>query len=506
MKAASVRIVVVATAAATLAGCAVGPDFHSPAAPVAGGYTATKLPPQTAAAPVGGGAAQRFAIARDVSAQWWSLFRSPALDRLVDQGLAGNPSLAAARAALAAAQENLAAGDGLLYPSVDASLQATKQRTTGLTTGASSQEFKLYNASVNVSYGLDLFGSARRQLEALQAQVDYQRYQLEAAYLSLSANIVTTAVQEASLRGQISATQAVIAADRRLLALVERQFELGAVARSAVLLQRSQLAADRATLPLLEKQLSFSRHALAALVGRLPDRAGTPEFQLDALHLPAVLPVSLPSALARQRPDIRAAEALLHQASAGVGVATANLYPQVTLSAALGSQALTASSLFGARNAIWNLGAGILQPVFNGGELSAKRRAAQSALDQAAGQYRQTVVNAFQNVADSLRALSDDAQTLEAQAQFSAAAKDSLALTQTQFSLGAVSYLTLAAAQRDEAQARINLIKARAARYADTAALFQSLGGGWWNRTSAAPGAISKRSGEPAPHGESAHD
>lgn len=501
MKAAIVRATVATIVAANLAGCAVGPDFHTPAAPVASTYTLSKLPAQTVAAQVAGGASQRFAIAQDVSAQWWSLFRSPALNQLVEQGLADSPSLAAARAALAAAGENLAAGDGLLYPSVTAGFQPTRQRVTGLTTGGHSQEFSLYNASVNVSYGLDLFGSARRQLEALQAQVDYQRYLLEAAYLSLSANIVTTAVQEASLRDQIAATHAVIDSDQRLLTVVERQFELGAVARSAVLQQRSQLASARTTLPQLEKQLSFTRHALAALVGRLPGEAGTPEFQLDALHLPTVLPVSLPSALARQRPDIRAAEALLHQASAGVGVATANLYPQVTLSAAYGSQALTAGALFGANNIIWSLGAGVLQPVFNGGELSAKRRAALATLDQAAGQYRQTVVNAFQNVADSLRALSDDAQALEAQAQFSAAAKDSLDLAQTQFSLGAVGYLTLAAAQRDEQQARINLIKAQAARYADTAALFQALGGGWWHRNPA-----SERGGKPVPHGETAHD
>ncbi|HUY03934.1 MAG TPA: efflux transporter outer membrane subunit [Rhodocyclaceae bacterium] len=501
MKAAFVRVSIAVILATSLAGCAVGPDFRTPAAPVASAYTAAPLPAQTAAAPVDGGAAQRFAIAQDVSAQWWTLFRSPALDALIARGLADSPSLAAARAALSAARENLAAGDGLLYPGVDAGLQATRQRVSGVTTGTGSREFSLDNASVKVSYGLDLFGSARRQLEALGAQADYQRFLLEAAYLSLSANIVTTAVQEASLRGQIEATRAVMAADQRLLTVVERQFELGAVARSAVLLQRSQLAATRATLPPLEKQLSFSRHALAALVGHLPGEAGTPEFQLDALKLPTVLPVALPSTLVRQRPDIRVAEALLHQASAEVGVATANLYPQVTLSAAYGSEALTAGALFGAQDVIWSLGAGVLQPVFHGGELSAKRRAALATLDQAAGQYRQTVVNAFQNVADSLRALTADAQTLEAQAQFSAAAKDSLALTKTQFSLGATNYLTLAAAQRDEAQARINLIKARAARYADTAALFQALGGGWWHRDPA-----SEKDGEPVPHGESAHD
>ena len=484
MKTASVRRHLAVIAAASLTACAVGPDFHRPASPLAGSYTASTLPAQTVAAPADGGAAQRFAFAQEISAQWWTLFRSPALDALIKRGLADSPSLAAARASLRAAQENLIAANGVLYPGVDADLQATRQRSSGASTGTAAREFSLYNASVKVSYGIDLFGASRRELEALQAQVDYQRYQFEAAYLSLSANIVTTAVQEASLRGQIEATDAVLDAQQKLLDVVEKQFRLGAVTRSAVLLQQSQLAATKTTLPPLQKQLSFTRHAFAALVGQLPSDAGLPDFRLDALHLPTALPLSLPSELARQRPDIRAAEALLHQANAQVGVATANLYPQITLSAAYGSEALTTGALFNSQNIVWNFGAGLLQPIFHGGELSAKRRAALATFDQAAAQYRQTVLNAFQNVADSLRALDTDAQALKAQAEFETAAKASQDLAQTQFAVGAVAYPSLLTAQRDYQQARINLIKAQAARFADTAALFQALGGGWWNRAS----------------------
>ncbi len=497
MKSVSVRMGVAAVMAASLTGCAVGPDFHSPAAPATNTYTASKLPSQTASAPTGGGAAQRFAFAQDVSAQWWTLFRSPALDALIKQGLAGSPSLSSAQAALRAAEENLRAASGaLLYPGVDGNVQATRQRASGISTGTAGGEFNLYNASVNVSYHFDLFGGSRRQLEALQAQVDYQRYQFEAAYLSLTANIVTTAVQEASLGGQIQATRDMLDAQQKLLDVVQRQFQAGAVARSSVLSQQSQLAATRATLPPLEKQLSYTRHALAVLVGQLPSEARLPAFQLDSLQLPTVLPVSLPSALARQRPDIRAAEALLQQASAQVGVATANLYPQITLSAGYGTEALTTGALFNSQNVVWNIGAGLLQPIFHGGELTAKRRAAMAVFDQAAAQYRQTVLNAFQNVADALRALDADAQALKAQADVAAAAKATLDLTQAQFTLGAVNYLSLLTAQRDYQQARINLIKARAARYSDTAALFQALGGGWWNRAPAPLDMASTRKGD----------
>jgi NodT family efflux transporter outer membrane factor (OMF) lipoprotein len=481
----TICMIVAGIASIILAGCTVGPQLGSPEFPAPGSYTATPIPSHTASAPTEAGIAQRFAFAQHLSAEWWTLFHSAELNALIKQGLGENPSLSSARAALRAAQENLRAASGaLLYPGVDASLQAARQRAPSVLTGGQTEEFNLFNASVNVSYTLDLFGSSRYQLEALRAQVDYQRYQFEAAYLSLTANIVTTAVSEASLRAQIRATEEILASEEKQLNVVKRQFDLGAVPWSSVLSQQTQLAKTRATLPPLEKQLAYTRHALSALVGRLPSEGKLPEFQLQSLQLPEVLPVSLPSSLVHQRPDIRASEALLAQSGAEVGVATANLYPQITLTGSYGFEALDTGNLFNSQSEIWNLGANLLQPIFHGGELKAKRRAAIAAYDQAVAQYRETVLKAFQDVADVLRALETDARTLQAQAQAEAAAQAALDLTQKQFELGAVNYLSLLVAQRDYEQTRINLIQAQAARYSDTAALFQALGGGWWNRGS----------------------
>jgi NodT family efflux transporter outer membrane factor (OMF) lipoprotein len=407
---------------------------------------------------------------------------------VVRQALTNNPTLAAAQATLRQSQENLNALVGsALFPSVDANASVSRQKISGAAFGqpnANFSPFTLYNASVRVSYALDLFGGARRELESLASQVDFQRFQLEAAYLTITSNIVTTAVKEASLRAQLRATQEIVASQEKQLDLVELQFRLGGVTRTDVLAQRGQLAQTRATLPPLEKELEQTRHQLAVLAGRLPSLATTlPEFDLDRLRLPEELPVSLPSSLVRQRPDIRASEALLHAASAQVGVATANLYPQISLSGSYGSEAVTSGTLFSSRTAVWSLGAGVLQPLFHGGELNARHRAAVAAYDQASAQYQERVLLAFQNVADVLRALEADARTLKAQADAEAAARDTLDLTQKQFQLGAVSYLSLLNAERQYQQARISLVQAQAARFADTAALFQALGGGWWNRS-----------------------
>ena len=481
---------------ATAGGCMVGPDFQRPEAPGTKAYTATPLPVETAAAPGTGGAAQRFAIKENIPARWWDLFRSPGLDRLIRQALKGSPTLAAAQATLRQAQENLRARSGTeYYPGVDASLSGTRQKVSGAAfgqPGASGFFYGLYNATVNVSYTIDLFGGGRRELEGLRSQVDYQHYQLEAAYLTLTANIVTTAVQEASLRAQLKATREIVALQEKQLQLVERQFQLGGASRSDVLAQRAQVAQTRAGLPPLEKALAQTRNQLAVYSGSLPSEANLPEFELEGLHLPQELPLSVPSLLVRQRPDILASEGLLHAAGAQVGVATANLYPQITLSASLGSQGGRLQDLFTPGSSVWSLGAGLLQPVFHGGELTAKRRAAIAAYDQAVAQYRETVLQALQNVADVLQALDADARTLAAQADAEKAARDSLEVTQQQFRFGAVSYLTLLNAQRQHQQTRITLVQAQAARFADTAALFQAMGGGWWNReagTTAAPAA-----------------
>jgi NodT family efflux transporter outer membrane factor (OMF) lipoprotein len=476
----------VALVAAVLAGCAVGPDFRRPDPPSVSSYTADALPVTTAAAPVAGGMPQRFVSGEEISPLWWALFRSDALDRLIRQALADSPTLSAAQARLREAEENRRAQTGALYPRVDGNASVTRQKISGVSLGqvaGNSVTFTLYNASVNVSYALDLFGGTRRGVEALQAQVDYQRFQLEGAWLTLTANLATTAIQEGALRGQIRATREIVAAEEQQLALVERQFQLGGASRPDVLAQRAQLAQTRATLPPLEKQLAQTRHRLAVLAGRFPGETGTlPEFDLDELSLPQELPVSLPSSLARQRPDILAAEELLHAASAQVGVATANLYPQLTLTGGFGSEAFKGRDLFSGGWGVWNLGAGVLQPIFRGGELTAKRRAAIAAYDQAEALYRETVLSAFQNVADVLSALDRDAQALVTQAEAEGAARASLELARQRFDLGAASYLTLLNAERQHQQTRIGLVQAQATRFADTAALFQALGGGWWNR------------------------
>lgn len=476
----------VALVAAVLAGCAVGPEFRRPAPPSVSSYTVDALPGETTAAPVAGGTPQRFVSGEEIPPLWWALFRSEALDRLIRQALLDSPTLSAAQARLREAEENRRAQTGALFPRVDGNASVGRQKISGALfgqTGNTNPAFTLYNASVNVSYALDLFGGTRREVEALQAQVDYQRFQREGAWLTLTANLATTAIQEGAIRGQIRATREIVAAEEQQLALVERQFQLGGISRPDVLAQLAQLAQTRATLPPLEKQLAQTRHRLAVLAGKFPGEAGTlPEFDLDGLSLPQELPVSLPSSLARQRPDILAAEELLHAASARIGVATANLYPQLTLSGSFGSEASKVPDLFGAGTSVWNLGAGVLQPIFRGGELTAKRRAAIAAYDQAEAQYRETVLAAFQDVADVLSALENDAQALMAQAEAESAARAALELARERFRLGAASYLTLLNAERQHQQARIGLVQAQATRFADTAALFQALGGGWWNR------------------------
>lgn len=464
----------------------MGPDFRSPEAPDVGEYTPQPLPSQTASAPGTGGAAQRFVSDRDIPGQWWTLFRSEALDTLIRKALADSPTLAAAEARLREAEENLRARGGTVYfPSVDAGFSANRQRTTGASYGqpaAGANTFTLHNASVSVSYTLDIFGGNRRELEALRAEAEYQRFQLEAAHLALTSNIVTSAVMEASLRAQVQATRDIAEMLRKQLDLVETKFRLGGASLPDVLAQRSLLAETLATLPSLEKDLAKIRHQLSVYAGRFPGEGGVPEFRLESLDLPVDVPVSVPSALVRQRPDIRAAEELVHAACAQIGVATANLYPRITLSGSLGSNAVRMEDLFSSGSGVWSLGAGLLQPLFRGGELSAKRRAAVAAHDQAVARYRETVLNAFRDVADTLRALELDAETLRAQADAEASARETLSTVEAQFRIGSVSYLSLLVAQRQYQVARINLILAQASRFADTAALFQAMGGGWWNR------------------------
>ena len=483
---ATLRGFAIAATAAFLAACAVGPDYHEPVAPAVGIYTERPQPERTEAAPVRGGEAQRFEVGAKISAEWWTLFGSPELDGLMRAALSGHPTLAAAQAALRQAEENLNAQYAVLYPSIDVGLSARRQRISGASFGNPSgtiSPFNLYNASVNVSYAIDVAGGARRELEALQAGIDFQRFQLEATYLSLTANIATTAFREASLREQIRATRDIVDSQERQAQLVEKQFDLGALSRGDVLAQRAQLAQTRANLPPLEKALAQTRNQLAVLIGKFPDEARLPELDLSAFRLPQNLPVSLPSDLVRQRPDIRSAETVLHQTNARIGVAQALMFPQLTLSGSFGRAATRSSQLFSDPGTqIWNIGASLLQPIFHAGQLQARKRGAEAAYDQAFAQYQQTVLSAFQNVADVLFALEFDAVALKAQADAESAARESLDMTMKQLQFGSASYLALFNAQRQYEQAKIGLVQAQAARYADTAALFQALGGGWWRR------------------------
>lgn len=475
-----------------LTGCEVGPDFHPPAPPNQAGYTREPLQIATLATAVPGGEAQRFVPGGDLSGDWWTLFHSQPLNGLIDQALRGNPDLQAAQAALREANENAYAGQGALFPTLSGNAQAERERISGLAFGQPnlSDRFSLVTATVNVSYAPDVFGGVRRQIESLEAQAEYQRFQLEATYLTLTSNLVVAVVQEASLRGQIAATRDIIRLEAEQLNLVRQQFTLGGAAKSDVLQQQATLTATQATLPPLEKQLAQTRDQLTALLGRFPNQEPADRFELASLQLPTDLPLSLPSQLVEQRPDIRAAEATLHQASANVGVAIANQLPQFSITGQYGTETAGFTNLFTPATAIWSIAGGVTQTLFDAGTLLHKKRSAVAAFDQAAAQYRSTVVKAFQNVADALRALQADAAALRAQAEAEQTAAASLDLARDQFQLGAITYLTLDTAERTYQQALINLVQAQANRYSDTAALFQALGGGWWHRTDVAPEAI----------------
>jgi NodT family efflux transporter outer membrane factor (OMF) lipoprotein len=471
---------------AGLAGCAVGPNFKTPAAPTTSRYTAQPLPAKTTSTAnvIPGGNAQHFQTGQDIPAQWWTLFRSKELNALIIKGLKNSPTLEAAKASISQAQANLdvAVGTGL-FPSISAQAGSTRQRGSNNNIGLDdSNIFNLYNASVNVSYNLDLFGGAYRYREGLYAQIDKAQFEWEAAYLTLATNIVTTAISEASLRAQINATEELIRSQENELVIVEQQFHLGAVSQADVLTQQTQLAQTRATLPPLQKNLGQFRNALAVLTGELPSEAQLPTFHLQALTLPTQLPLSVPSRLVQQRPDVRAAEALLHAASADIGVAIANRLPQISLTGSYGSVTNQSHNLFGSNASVWALAGALTQPIFNGGALLAKQRVAVAAFDQAAAQYKDTVLKAFQNVADALNAIQADARALKTEAEAERVAFAAFSLVQQQYKLGAVSYIARLDAERQYQQARIARIQAEAARYADTAALFQALGGGWWNR------------------------
>jgi NodT family efflux transporter outer membrane factor (OMF) lipoprotein len=467
-----------------LAGCAVGPDYHRPAAPVAKGYSQEGMP-TTTLDPGADGRAQRFEPGQDIPGQWWALFRSPPLNGLIDDALKHNPDAAAAQAALKVAWENVHAQRGLYWPSVNASVDPTRQKIAGTLASPASSGASFYDlttAQVSVSYTPDIWGANRRAVESLVAQADAQRFQLEATYLTLTSNLVNSVVQEASLRAQIAATQDMIDSQSMMLAASKRQLGLGDVPESDVAAQEAALEQTRAALPPLRKQLAQQRDALAALSGRTPDQGVDAQFSLDSLQLPQGLPLTLPARLVEQRPDVRMADAQLHAACAQVGVAFAARLPNINITANWGSASDQMHALFGTGTGFWSIGAAVSAPLFDGGTLKHKQRAAEAAYKQAAEQYRSTVLAALQNVADTLHALQADADGMAATTRAEQAAARSFAIAQQQYALGDLSHVALLNAQVTYRQAQLALIQSRAARYADTVALFQALGGGWWNR------------------------
>jgi NodT family efflux transporter outer membrane factor (OMF) lipoprotein len=481
------RNLLAASAVLCAAGCTLGPDFLRPDAPKAESYlpdTKTEL----IAAGIPGGEAQTLVRSFDIPGQWWGIFQSESLNSLIESALRANPDIQAAAASLKVARENARAQRATLFPALQGGLGASQNQTPGSLssqTANNSYTFGLFTIGLAITYNLDLWGANRRQIESLDALAEAQCFQLEGAYLSLASNVVAAAIQEAALRGQIDATQRIIAAQRETLDILQRQSGLGAVSGADVAAQQAALAQIEATLPPLQKALAQQRNLLATLTGRLPNQTLAETFELSALRLPRDLPLSLPSSMVEQRPDVRAAEANLHSASAQVGVATANQFPNIVINAGINTTALSVDTLFGPGLLGSVIGGNLLQTIFDGGALAAKKRAAQAGLEQADAQYRSIVLTAFRNVADVLRALEYDALTLKATVEAERAAATSLNIARRRLELGDTTYIFVLTAELTYRQASLNRVQAQANRFIDTAALFQALGGGWWNRDTA---------------------
>ena len=469
----------VAVCTAILAGCAAGPDFQPPAPVADTRYTPAPQPAATAQADGPGGAAQRFVETDEIGGGWWHSFGSPALDRLVQEALDASPTLVQATMRLEQAREDYRAQSGTLWPQVELSLNAARERpsTAAIAGGTffgnrSIPPFTLLQANVNVAYTLDLSGLDRRTLEGLAALVDYQASELDAARLTLVGNVVTGAVQRASLAAQIDLTERLLDVQARQLRIAQDRLRAGGIAETDVLSQRTQVEQTEASLAPLRAQLAQADHQLSVYLGRTPAEGTPTPPSLDALVLPTEVPVTLPSALARQRPDIQAAEALLHQASANVGVATANLYPQVTLSASAGSVGNGVSQLA----SVWSIAAGLTQPIFRGGTLRARQRSAQDAYEVALATYRQTVLQGLQQVANALRVLQEDADQLSALERAHRDAEAAARIARGRQEAGGASVLAVLDAQRQELQAALDRTRAHARRLTDTAGLYQALG------------------------------
>jgi NodT family efflux transporter outer membrane factor (OMF) lipoprotein len=498
----STTLLLIAMTWMTMAGgCAVGPRYDRPKAPASPGYAPVALPEASSSAPIHGGDAQRFISSRDLPFEWWQLFQSPALNALVAQAFKANPTVPAAQAALAQAQELVRAQRGFFFPTVGAGFQAERVKVAGNNTQSSSLGiqangnnfgqplqpavplyYQFFTAQLSVGFVPDVFGANRRQVESLAAQTEAQRFALEATYITLASNVVAAAIQEASVRAQLEATRRIIAADEKSLAVLRDQLRLGFAMRIDVAAQEAALAQAETFLPPLQTQLEQTRDLLRALVGNLPNQELLETFELDALELPHELPLSLPAKIIEQRPDVRAAEAQLHAANAQVGVAVAAMLPQFSITGTLGGAADQIPWLFRGGGPFWTITGGVTQPLFEGGTLLHTKRAADAALKQAATQYQSTVIAAYQNVADTLHASLSDAETLAGAVEAENASKAAYDLTRRQMEVGYVNYLALLSAETAYQQALLTRIQAQAARYGDTIALFQALGGGWWNR------------------------
>lgn len=493
---ASLRVGILAATIA-LGSCAVGPDFKRPAPPEVEEYTSRPLPARTASTDAAFGRAQRLSKGAPVNAKWWQLFGSPGLNKLVESALRANPNLQAQLAALRSAKELVYAQQGKYFPVIQGNFNPSRQQLPNNPWGATSTPavgtapdgtsilqplFNLYTAQVTVAYTLDVWGQNRRAVESQQALADAQRFQVEAAYITLTGNLVVGVIQEASLRAQIEATRRMIAANTKALDILRRQLDQGYANRNDVAVQEAALAQIVATLPPLEKALATQRDMIAALAGRFPSQLRD-QYRLASFHLPIDLPESLPSQLIDQRPDVRAAEEQLHSAGAQVGVAIANTLPNFTISGSRGYSAFDSiSNLIAPQNLAWAIAGNATHTIFDGFTLLHTARAAQGTFEQAAWNYRNTVIGAVQNVADTLQSLEADAKALKAARDFERAAKISLDLAQQQLQQGNVNILYLLTAQTTYLQAVIQVVQAQANRLSDTATLYVALGGGWWNR------------------------
>ncbi|WP_208979409.1 efflux transporter outer membrane subunit [Pseudovibrio axinellae] len=480
---------------ATLSACMVGPNFERPELSPEAKFTRDD-PGATVSANTVAGASQSFSTHRDVPGEWWELFQSQPLNTFVSLAVANSPSLAQSEAALRQAQETAYAAGGALYPTVTGLADFNRQKFAIGGGGAGqiianiSPIFSMYSASLAISYTLDIWGGVRRNIESQVADVQYAQFQVEAAHLTLTSNLLNAVIQEASVKGQIRATKEIIQVQERQLSILRTQFRLGGVDESQVLQQVATLEQTKATLPALEQALVVQKNLINTLGGFYPTQNVVQEFELSDLTLPRKLPLSLPSQLVEQRPDVRSAEAQLWAASADIGVALANQLPNFTITGNAGNQSAEFHRLFSSGTGIWSLTTSLSQTIFDAGTLNSERKAAVAAFDAAAANYREVVVSAFGDVANTISAVQKDAKALKASLAAERSAMKSLKLTQQQYTLGAIDLTTLLLAVQTYQQAKINLVQAQAARFSDTVALFFALGGGWWNRSLSAPNRV----------------